>query len=693
MTLLLASTFNDALGKLSHHEQKQAKLTAFDLQLDPTGNGLQMHRIESAPGFWSARVSGDVRIILHKDGEVSTLAWVDHHDAAYRWAERRRIVPHERTGAMQIVELVERVEEAAAPAPEPAMAPGEPVGAVQPFWALSDDQLLDVGVPRDWLQPVRKMPEGEIDTLFDRLPAEAAEALYDFATGGKLEDHIVTPAQPGADPFAHPDAQRRFRVLDNIEELQAALDAPFEKWAVFLHPVQRELVQRKVTGPTRVTGSAGTGKTIVALHRAVCLAEQSATARVLLTTFSRELADSLAAKLDILTQAQLDLRERITVRPLDQAAVELYTAQFGQPDRTTASQIRAMIAEAKEAGLGGDLTPQFLLEEWEELVDAWGVADAESYATIPRIGRRTRLGPHQREAAWTVFDAVRQRLTKRELVTWAMIYDRLTEWLRSGGTLPFDHVVVDEAQDLTVAQVRFLAEVGGDRVEALFLAGDIGQRIFRLPFSWAKLGLDIRGRSHSLKVNYRTSHQIRAMADRLLPPAITDLDGVEEGRRGTVSIFDGPLPEVVLVEDEHEECGRVVDWLRDCGAAGIASSDIGLLVRGEGQLVRAREAVKHAALEPHEKGGPKVAVMHQAKGLEFRAVAVMACDEDVLPDPDRLSAIGDVAEMESVYETERHLLYVACTRARDRLLVSGVKPGSEFLDDLISARRNADDLR
>src|SRR5690606_26430147 len=217
-----------------------------------------------------------------------------HHDDAYRWAVRRKIVQHERTGAMQIVELVERQQEAVSPPPGKPDKPDRAATAVQPFWALTDDQLLDVGVPRDWLQPVRDTTEEELDQLFDRLPAEAAEALLDFATGGRLEDHIATRAEPGADPFAHPDALRRFRAVEGVEELKAALDAPFEKWAVFLHPAQRSAVDRRWNGPARVSGSAGTGKTIVALHRAVRLA-QDAGAQVLLTTFSERLAENLGA--------------------------------------------------------------------------------------------------------------------------------------------------------------------------------------------------------------------------------------------------------------------------------------------------------------------------------------------------------------------------------------------------------------
>lgn len=684
MTLLYASTFADALAKLTHQEQKQVKITTVDLMMDPKGAGLSLERLTRAGDdkVWSARVSRDLRIILRRDGDDNLLAYVGHHNDAYRWAERRKFIPHERSGAMQIVEVIEDEKKAETEYGDHSSATETAEDVVQPFWSLTDDQLLDVGVPREWLSHVQAMPEEDIDSLFDRLPAEAAEALYDFATGGKLEDHIVTQAEPGADPYAHPDAQRRFRVFDNIDELTAALDAPFEKWAVFLHPAQRELVRRKVTGPTRVTGSAGTGKTIVALHRAVHLAEQRETARVLLTTFSPELALALSAKLEIQTQAVPELRERITVRPLDEAAVELYCQQFGEPDLVDHSHIRELIEKALSAGIGGDLTPQFLLEEWQELVDAWGVTDPESYATLPRIGRRTRLGPKQREAAWTVFDHVRTRMAELGLVTRAMIYNRLTGWVEDRGTIPFEHVVVDEAQDLTVAQVRFLAAVGNGRDDALFLAGDIGQRIFRLPFSWVKLGLDIRGRSHSLRVNYRTSHQIRAMADRLLPPAITDLDGVEEGRRGTVSIFDGPIPEVRLLDSSEAEVQFVSDWLQRCITSGIPSKQIAILVRSPDQLDRARKAAEDSVAASAVSEPPIVTVMHDAKGLEFRAVAVVACDEDVIPDPHRLASIGDVAEMESVYETERHLLYVACTRARDRLLVSGVVPGSEFLDDL-----------
>ncbi|MFD2649260.1 3'-5' exonuclease [Devosia albogilva] len=676
MTLLYASTFTRALDRLSAPEQKQVKITAFDLAQDESGNGMQLHRVEASPGFWTARVSQDIRIVLHKNGEHTLLAFVGHHDDAYRWAERRKLVPHERTGAMQLVEIVERVEERSAHVEALAEEVPPPVALKRPFAELPDDALLDVGVPREWLEAVRDTDVARVDDLFSSLPDEAAEALLDFATGGRLADHAALKAMPGADPFAHPDAQRRFRAVEGLEELRAALDAPFAQWAVFLHPAQRAPITRDWNGPARVSGSAGTGKTIVALHRAVHLASRP-DARVLLTTFSKTLAKSLAGKVNLMTEALPDARQRLSVRAIDQAAHELYTGAFGQPNLATTAQIRALIDAAVKAGLGAGHTPEFLLEEWDELVDAWGLHDLEAYTRVPRIGRRTRLGPKQRESTWEVFAFVRERLAARSVVTMADVYGRLSRWVEDGGQVPFTHVVVDEAQDLSVAQAKFLAAVGSaGAADALFFTGDLGQRIFHLPFSWARLGLDVRGRAQVLKVCYRTSHQIRSMADRLLEPEIVDLDGEEESRRGTVSVFDGPEPSVQLFQDDNAEIAGVSEWLRKRLGEGMSERELAVLVRGQPQLGRGRAAVKAAGAEI------PVITMHDAKGLEFRAVAVMALDEDVLPDRERLTALGDIADIVAIQDTERHLLYVAATRARDRLMLSGVAPGSEFLDDI-----------
>ena len=305
MQFRIADTFTSSLARLTGDEQKVIKTTAFDLQMDPSRPSLQLHRIDGGrdSNFWSVRVSRDIRIIVHRTQSSLMLCYADHHDEAYRWAERRKLETHPKTGAAQLVEVRETVEEIAVPVYVPAAQPKR-----LPFAGLSDDQLLSYGVPAEWLPDIQAADEDGILDLASHLPSEAAEALLGLATGGTPQVPSQVPA--GVDPFDHPDAQRRFRVMRDLEALEQALDYPWEKWAIFLHPSQRAVVERDYTGPARVSGSAGTGKTIVALHRAVHLARANPKARVLLTTFSETLANALRDRLRILVGSEPRLAER-----------------------------------------------------------------------------------------------------------------------------------------------------------------------------------------------------------------------------------------------------------------------------------------------------------------------------------------------------------------------------------------------
>ena len=710
MDFRIADTFTDSLARLTGDEQKLAKTTAFDLQLNPVTPGMQLHRIEQSKdrNFWSARVNRDLRLIVHRTPASFLLCYVAHHDQAYRWAERRKLEVHPTTGAAQWVEIRERVQEIVVPAVGSRRG-GAPAPAAPGLLAsYSDEQLLAYGVPAEWLADVRAADEDGLLALAAHLPAEAAEALLELATGGRPSFALATPR--GADPFAHPDAQRRFRVMHDVEELERALAFPWDKWTVFLHPAQRQWVERDDTGPARVAGSAGTGKTIVALHRAVYLATSRPESRVLLTTFSDTLAYALHDMLRRLIGQQPRLAERLEVLSLEAIALRLHKAQCGPVKVASADQVRALLREAwAECAprLGEQkFSPSFLLGEWEEMVDAWQLDQWEAYRDIKRLGRKTRLSEAQRAALWQVFGALRSRLTSQGLTTWAGLFTRLARaqpQRRAAGLSPaFDHVVVDEAQDLSVPQLRFLAALAGGTPNGLFFAGDLGQRIFQPPFSWKSLGVDVRGRSRTLHINYRTSHQIRVQADRLLGPEVSDVDGITEDRRGTVSVFDGPAPMVTLFDDEAQEITAVADWLRSRVAEGLPARDIAVFVRSDAQFARA-QAVAESARLPHTLLDARLAAitampgtapdavnigaMHLAKGLEFRAVVVMACDDEVLPLQERVASVADKADLQEVYNTERHLLYVACTRARDHLLVTGIKPGSVFLEDLKTPAR------
>ncbi len=688
MEFLIADTFTESLAKLSGDEQKAVKTTAFDLQLDPASPGMSFHKLDKAKdkNFWSVRVNSAIRLIVHKSDMSLLLCYVGHHDKAYQWAERRKLETHPKTGAAQLVEVRETVQEIIIPTYVESKLPASPKQRL--FADVSDDRLLNYGVPQEWLGDVRQATEDTLLALTDHLPSEAAEALLELATGGKPE--VVKLARIGTDPFAHPDAQRRFRVMNNIEELQRALEYPWEKWTVFLHPAQRQWVERDYSGPARVSGSAGTGKTIVALHRAVFLARTNPDARVLLTTFSDTLANALRTKLRRLISNEPRLAERLEVQSINAIGQRLFKSHLGKSQVVSKAKVLDILKTAAGEAGSHKFSLSFLMTEWEQVVDAWQLETWEAYRDVMRLGRKTRLPEKQRAVLWSIFDSVRERLAAGDMITDAGMFSRLATVLSKSKNLPFDFAIVDEAQDISVAHLRFLASLGAGRPNSLFFAGDLGQRIFQQPFSWKALGLDIRGRARTLHVNYRTSHQIRMQADRLLGPEVSDVDGNTEDRSKTISVFNGPAPTIRVLDSLKAETATVNNWITDLKKEGVEPHEFGVFVRSAAELDRARSAVKDAGLAfkildenlETTSGHVSIGTMHLAKGLEFRAVVVMACDDEIIPLQERIETVVDDADLEEVYNTERHLLYVACTRARDHLLVTSVDPASEFLDDL-----------
>ena len=466
------------------------------------------------------------------------------------------------------------------------------------FSALSDDQLLAFGVPREWLGDARNANEDSVLDLAEHLPAEAAEALTQFGNWRRAShatfeflhpsmrmprvhciDAAAKVSEPTLDAFNHPDAQRRFRTISSQEELERAFEYPWEKWTIFLHPAQRQLVERDYSGPARISGSAGTGKTIVALHRAVHLARANPETRLLLTTFSETLANALRSKLRLLISNEPRLGERIEVHAMNSIGRRLHEVNLGKLQIASDETIRQIIEEASDASQGNRFSLHFLRTEWEQVVDGWQLDTWEAYRDVSRLGRKTRLKEPQRALLWSIFEDVRSRLRSKGVITYSGMFNRLASHFEGSARSPFDFVVVDEAQDVSIAQLRFLAALGAGRPNKLFFAGDLGQRIFQQPFSWKALGVDVRGRSTTLRINYRTSHQIRIQADRLLGPEVSDVDGNVENRKTTVSLFNGPLPIIKILDTVAEESRVVGEWLKARTSEGVQPHEVAVFVR------------------------------------------------------------------------------------------------------------------
>lgn len=681
MNLYLADTFRDALSKLDAQAAGAAKQAVLDFHLNPDLPSGKYHRIKKSKdkNFWSWRVNDELRLVIHQSGDTATICYVDHHDAAYEWARRRRFEVHPTTGSVQIVEVEERIEEIVKFIPkeveqEPAL-----------FANCERDYLLAIGVPEQWLDAVLLATESSLDILQGHLPEEAHERLLSIACGIPVPRPVTVP---DVDPYRHPDASRRFQLVEGGDELRRALDQPWERWTVYLHPIQREVAQREFKGPARVTGGAGTGKTVVALHRAYKLAQRNPAARVLLTTYSRTLAARLARSGDVLIGSDAQARSRIEIIHLHKFARDFYVDQLGQSftpltRKRLDDYLRVACKLSKER-----FTLRFLRTEWDTLIDNLDIRSMDEYLATPRTGRGTPMGPKQRQEAWKVFQAVLDGMDKDGVLSWNGLCVAVADAIREGVGAKFDHAIVDESQDFGPCELALVRALVNPGPNDIMLCGDAGQRIYKGRSSLLSTGIDVRGRSTQLRVNYRTTEQIRQFADGLMPATIEDADGDREDRK-TISLLRGPKPDVRRFAAAVAESSALTKWLDELLQSGIEPHQIALFGRSNWVIDdRIVPAVENAGATVHHlsddaipaAGSVAVGTMHRAKGLEFKAVAVVGCDQDLLPNQTHMKDIDESADRDAFIEGERQLLYVACTRARDRLLVTIVGNGSIFLE-------------
>lgn len=675
MPILLAFSrpFDRAFERLTKVEQHRVDTAVMSFRRNPDLPGHRLHKLTN--GLWSMSPSDELRVILHREGGRGLLLHVGHHDAAYAWAARHRLDRHEVTGEMQLVELPEVTRGLGPAAPAPAPRPGLLAGEDPAY-------LAALGVPGDWIGPVRAIrdSDGLLD-LVGKIPDDVVERLIELAAGHRPAP--PAPVAPDADPWATEAARRQFRLLADDPELQRALERPWPEWTVWLHPAQRDAVERRFEGPARVTGPAGTGKTVVTLHRAARLARARDEARVLVASFSKALAQRMAAALDLLLAAEPEVRARIRVQHLHALAAEIVRTAPRHPVALGDRDLDRRVTAAR-----GDLpaawTDAFLVAEWRAVIDFRGVRSLASYQAIPRQGRGRRLSAAERAAIWPVFARMREEMERKGEASWADHCELAAGILATRGETPFDHVLIDEAQDFGPRELAFAMQLAPHGRDALFLAGDGGQRIYRYPWSWSEIGLDVRGRSRRLGVNYRTSAEIRRAADALLPAAEA-AGGGEAEPRAALSRFRGPPPRISACATREDEREALRGFLAGLVAEGVAPGEIAVLARTADRLEDALDAPARAlglARQPLAETAPDRLVagtLHGAKGLEFRAVAIVGAEAGTIPLGSVLAREPDPLGRAALEAQERHLLYVGMTRARERLLVTHVGDPSHFL--------------
>ena len=693
MNFYLARSFTRALDSLDKQSAALAKRAALDFQIDPSQPGFKFHRIQNARdrNMWSFRINRDLRAIVHHEDEAFILCYVDHHDEAYAWAERHKIEQHPTTGQTQIVEVVERTEVVTRTVYEDQTVVLPPLADTPP--AL----LLTIGVPTEWVDWVRTASEQALFDHIDRFPEEVQHNLLELLTGGLL---IKPPALPSSTAPIRPakDApiqpSREIVPIEDADELARALESPWEQWLVFLHPEQRDVVHRSYSGAARVFGSAGTGKTIVALHRVKWLLDHHEDAPMLCTTYTQALTSNLVERLELLLGEDIAEIANLEVTNFHRWLMRWHRETFGQMDIATEQDIKRLIDEGLELHADVPFRADEILSEFRAIIDPYFIQTRAEYFDTPRTGRGKPMGKRQKLLLWKVVEHVLQSLRDMSRLTLNQYSGRAVAYFEEHpDARPFQHVVVDEAQDFSPIELQALRAIVREGEDDLFLCSDAGQRLYGRAFSWFKNGIDIRGRSTQLMINYRTTEQIRAACEALLPEAL-DGPGDEAESRAARSLRRGDAITLAGCKTPKEQMDALERWLVErIEVDRIEPSQIAVLARKTPMALRMLSPIARKFDLPYElieRNSPETTTgiaygeMKSAKGLEYRAVAIVDCSSQIVPLEEELEkATADRGDFVDVLEMERNLLYVAGTRARDNLFISYVGAPSQFLDLLI----------
>ena len=711
----LGDGFLQAFAAIPRSKQKAVMSFVSKFRSNPRAPGINYEVIRNArdTNFRSVRIDQDYRgvVLSPEQGNVYILLWVDKHDEAYTWAERHRCQIHPTTGSLQLFEVeheFEQPEEVSVPITVEKLEQQYEKVDTKPLFELDDETLLSIGVPQERLALVHSLTsELELEKSEPRLPIEAFEALYLLAAGTPLKDiiqeysvskqNIPVDIKDFEKALDHPATQRRFHVPEDEQELGRMLNAPLEHWRVFLHPSQRQLVEREWKGPVRVLGGAGTGKTVVAMHRARWLVSQPEwpkNARLLFTTFTSNLALDIADNLRIIcTPEQV---QRIEVINLD-----AWVSQFvkrngyqssiiypgGRDKHYTKCWSKAMALADGELGF----PDSFYQEEWQRVILSQQVRSRQEYFAASRIGRGVALNRRQRAQIWPVFEEMREQLARGGFVTVEDAVYYALELLQQGDDKRSYHaVVVDEGQDFAAEALSLLRALVPEQYNDMFIVGDAHQRIYQRKTSLSQCGINIMGRGRKLKINYRTTELIRRYATALLENVeIDDLDGGIDGTKDYRSLVLGQAPIVQNFNDLSSEGQWLVENINHLQNSGLSLSEICIVTRTNSLCGTYEEILQSYGLATHtlsrqkvddrSKEGVRLATMHRIKGLEFRCVMMVGINHGVVPLSKAIKASQDVVEQRLTDINERALFHVAATRAVRYLYISSYGIPSEYL--------------
>jgi superfamily I DNA/RNA helicase/mRNA-degrading endonuclease RelE of RelBE toxin-antitoxin system len=718
----ISADFLTAMTELPRAQQKKLNQFVNKLRNNPTSSALNYEKIKNSGSQYmrSVRVDQSYRCILlaPERGDVYILLYVANHDKAYDWAQRHQCQIHPSTGSLQLFETQKTtipLEQPVQPVPSndnaTVAAPTETANVTDDsirllFADCNEKQLIRLGMPAEFKDIIFGLTSLDgLQRVEVQLPVDAYEALYMVAVGLDYEDVLadynenianeVIDVDDYAAAIARSGSQRKFVIVDD-EALQKMLDAPLEKWRVFMHPSQRKLVERDWNGPVRVLGGAGTGKTVVAMHRAKWLASRIlplSNKKVLFTTFTKNLAADIEAHLgQICSKAELDRIEVINIDAWVGRFIRRHEHKYQVVFSGDGNAKRQKCWQAAMKNMPTELnfSERFYTEEWMLVVQEQGITSLKEYIKAKRTGRGTRLNRKERIQIWAVFEEYQLQLSHHNLREMTDATKDCLDTIASKKINPmYEAVIVDEGQDMgthAYKLIRALVEEGNKN--DIFVVGDGHQRIYRNKVVLGRCGINIVGRSKKLRINYRTTEETRRMAVSVLEGvSIDDLDDGKDDNKGYVSLMHGVTPKQTVYPSFAEEVDAITQIIESLEADNTKQQDICLVARTNRIRDDYAAALKRVGFDTYEIktngvedrsiDGIRVATMHRVKGLEFQHLFIAGANAEVIPLGKFHS--DDPVEKREFELSERALLHVAMTRAIKSLVITSCGKPSPFL--------------
>lgn len=675
MRLFISDNCWDEIIDLPKKIQTRVKDFQRKFKENPYSHNINLEKITQFKdqSLRTARINDEYRAIIGVlPGDEFCLLHIDHHDEAMDWAKNKKFVWNDYIGSFQIVPVADTTE---------TVENTQPSVSETLFANISDEQLLKIGVPEESISIVRGVSDlNDLDAKQTMLPEDVFERLFYLSDGDMTIDEIIAEIEAGkTDERDSANNKRRFVEISGDNDLEEIIDGDIQKWQIFLHPSQRILVDSDFKGTVKVTGGGGTGKTVAALHRLKKLSENAGSKSVLFTSYTTTLVENIRGRLNPLGVNM----SAVVVDNIDSVAAEL-AKRYGlidglsiNLDYNATKSVWRNVAEEKLSEFSAD----FLASEYADIIAFNNIKTEEGYRKISRIGRGKPVSPKQRKAIWKMVEDFRRRRLAMGIIDRSDLFNLLSDYFNENGIRPFKNVIADEIQDFSNPELRFLRSLVAEGSNDLFLVGDPFQRIYNTKgINFTAAGINVRGkRSQRLKINYRTTEEIKRAATALVKGIeYDDFDGEQETLKGYLSLMHGQRPEYKIFSSREDEIAFIIDTIKDCVKTGMHYDDIVVGCQFKDAL-RTYQTALHEQGIPYRningsgtKDGVVLSTLHRMKGLEFKVVIIADVNDRTFNYVPQTVDQTDILAMRSFEQSRRSLMYVAITRAMQRVLITGI---------------------